>query len=171
MPVILGLYIGSIALSSLMLGITSAAYDKRLEREGYHDITKDISIVEKIREYSQIAVFMAIPIINIVLSAMMFFNDDYEKMLSDCLAKGTIVRKTNAELLKEQEKNSQPKQLAESQTKTTDQNKATIEKAYSEMTPEEKVAFLRKEMEFWQSINNRQPEKTYNDRGVYKKNK
>lgn len=170
MGIVLGIYAGTTIAGFLMEAIASKAMDERLEREGYTYTDKvEKGTAEKIQETLQAGLIMLIPVINFIFGCVVFFgtNSFYKSMLEDGLSDGSIRRKTEEE--KEEEKIK--KELKKTKTKIKEVTKeVVINKPYSEMTNEEKLAVLEREKSFLLSINNREETKAYNDKGAYKKN-
>ena len=173
MGIVLGIYAGTTIAGFLLGAIASKAMDERLEREGYTYTDKvEKGTAEKIQETLQVGLIMLIPVINFIFGCVVFFgtNSFYESMLEDGLSDGSIRRKTEEE--KEAEKEEKiKKKLKKTKTKIEEITKeVVINKPYSEMTNEEKLAVLEREKSFLLSINNREETKAYNDKGAYKKN-
>lgn len=170
MGIVLGIYAGTTIAGFLMEVIASKVMDERLDREGYTYTDKvEKGTAEKIQETLQAGLIMLIPIINFIFGCVVFFgtNSFYKSMLEDGLSDGSIRRKTEEE--KEEQKIK--KELKRTKTKIKEVTKEVIiNKPYSEMTSEEKLAILEREKAFLLSINNREETKAYNDRGAYKKN-
>ncbi|MBE6151426.1 MAG: hypothetical protein E7162_06415 [Firmicutes bacterium] len=170
MGIVLGIYAGTTIAGFLMEAIASKAMDERLEREGYTYTDKvEKGTAEKIQETLQVGLIMLIPVINFIFGCIVFFgtNSFYKSMLEDGLSDGSIRRKTEEE--KEEQKIK--KELKKTKTKIKEVTKeVVINKPYSEMTNEEKLAVLEREKSFLLSINNREETKAYNDKGAYKKN-
>ena len=168
MNTILGIYLGTILVSNIMVELTEAAYHKRLEREGYRDLNREISVIEKINDFIKFEIFMIIPILNIAFAAFVFFGDLYNDLLSEGLEKGTIIKKSKEEIEQEKEKK-QEKRRRKEEVPTIQEEKRP--KTYLEMTDKEKIAVLKRELEWLQSINRHEntSDKSYNDRGAYKK--
>ena len=170
MGIVLGIYAGTTIAGFLMEVIASKAMDERLEREGYTYTDKvEKGTAEKIQETLQVGLIMLIPVINFIFGCVVFFgtNSFYKSMLEDGLSDGSIRRKTEEE--KEEQKIQ--KELKKTKTKIKEVTKeVVINKPYSEMTNEEKLAVLEREKSFLLSINNREETKAYNDKGAYKKN-
>ena len=170
MGIVLGIYAGTTIAGFLMEAIASKTMDERLEREGYTYTDKvEKGTAEKIQETLQAGLIMLIPVINFIFGCVVFFgtNSFYKSMLEDGLSDGSIRRKTEEE--KEEEKIK--KELKKTKTKIKEVTKeVVINKPYSEMTNEEKLAVLEREKSFLLSINNREETKAYNDKGAYKKN-
>lgn len=170
MGIVLGIYAGTTIAGFLMEAIASKAMDERLEREGYTYTDKvEKGTAEKIQETLQVGLIMLIPVINFIFGCVVFFgtNSFYKSMLEDGLSDGSIRRKTEEE--KEEQKIQ--KELKKTKTKIKEVTKeVVINKPYSEMTNEEKLAVLEREKSFLLSINNREETKAYNDKGAYKKN-
>ena len=169
MGIILGIYAATTLASYLLVGITEAAINKRLDREGYVDTTKDESTIEKIKSALEMAIVLAIPILNIAFSGFIFFSSTtYDEILEAGLSKNTIRKKTQEELFIEKEQN------ILKQEKNKNKNAKDIEeqsriKAYSEMTNEEKLIFLEREKNFLLSQNIPQNNHSYNEKGAYSK--
>lgn len=170
MGVLLGIYAGTTISAFLMDLITSKAMDERLDREGYtyNEIDKK-GPAEKIREGILTGAILLIPGINFILGCAMFFgyNKLYKSTLEDGLTDGTIRRKTEEE--KEEQRIKQLNKGKKSKKIEVVKEEIVINKPYSEMTNEEKLAVLEKEKAFLLSINNRQDTKSYNDKGAYTK--
>ena len=170
MGIVLGIYAGTTIAGFLMEVIASKAMDERLEREGYTYTDKvEKGTAEKIQETLQVGLIMLIPVINFIFGCVVFFgtNSFYKSMLEDGLSDGSIRRKTEEE--KEEQKIQ--KELKKTKTKIKEVTKeVVINKPYSEMSNEEKLAVLEREKTFLLSINNRENAKPYNDKGAYKKN-
>ena len=174
MGIVLGIYAGTTIAGFLMEAIASKAMDERLEREGYTYTDKvEKGPAEKIQETLQVGLIMLIPVINFIFGCVVFFgtNSFYKSMLEDGLSDGSIRRKTEEEKEVEKEEEKIKKELKKTKTKIKEVTKeVVINKPYSEMTNEEKLAVLEREKSFLLSINNREETKAYNDKGAYKKN-
>lgn len=174
MGIVLGIYAGTTIAGFLMEVIASKAMDERLEREGYTYTDKvEKGTAEKIQETLQVGLIMLIPVINFIIGCVVFFgtNSLYKSMLEDGLSDGSIRRKTEEEKEAEKEEEKIKKELKKTKTKIKEVTKeVVINKPYSEMTNEEKLAVLEREKSFLLSINNREETKAYNDKGAYKKN-
>lgn len=174
MGIVLGIYAGTTIAGFLMEVIASKAMDERLEREGYTYTDKvEKGPAEKIQETLQVGLIMLIPVINFIFGCVVFFgtNSFYKSMLEDGLSDGSIRRKTEEEKEAEKEEEKIKKELKKTKTKIKEVTKeVVINKPYSEMTNEEKLAVLEREKSFLLSINNREETKAYNDKGAYKKN-
>ena len=98
----------------------------------------------------------------------MFFgyNKLYKSTLDDGVLDGSIRRKTDEEI-KEQESKKQKKKSKVKEKEVI--KEVVINKPYSEMTNEEKLAVLEKERAFLLSINKRENDQSYNDKGAYTK--
>lgn len=167
MGLLLGIYAGTTISAFLMDLLTSKAMDERLDREGYTYNEKDQKgPAEKIREGIIVGAILLIPGINFLLGCAMFFgyNKLYKSTLEDGLSDGTIRRKTE----EEKEKQSLKKEKKNKKIEVV-KEEVIINKPYSEMSNEEKLAVLEKERAFLLSINNRQENKSYNDKGAYTK--
>ncbi len=170
MGVLLGIYAGTTIAGFLMEVIASKAMDERLDREGYtySDKTKK-GIAERLQETIQVGLIMLIPVINFIFGCVVFFgtNSFYKSTLEDGLSDGSIRKKTEEE--KEEESRKKEQKKAKIRVKEVTKE-VVINKPYSEMTNEEKLAVLEREKAFLLSINNREETKAYNDKGAYKKN-
>ena len=174
MGIVLGIYAGTTIAGFLMEVIASKAMDERLEREGYTYTDKvEKGTAEKIQETLQVGLIMLIPVINFIFGCVVFFgtNSFYKSMLEDGLSDGSIRRKTEEEKEAEKEEEKIKKEQKKEKTKIKEVTKeVVINKPYSEMSNEEKLAVLEREKTFLLSINNRENAKPYNDKGAYKKN-
>jgi len=93
----LGMYLGSVAFSYLLIFMSIEAVQKRLDREGYVDVyRKEASFLEKLLDFTKVSVVVAIPVINLLFGLVNIFVDTYEKDLKEGLDEG-YVRKKNAE--------------------------------------------------------------------------
>jgi len=98
----LGMYLGSVAFSYLLIFMSIEAVQKRLDREGYVDVyRKEASFLEKLLDFTKVSVVVAIPVINLLFGLVNIFVDTYEKDLKEGLDEG-YVRKKNAEELREE---------------------------------------------------------------------
>lgn len=170
MGIVLGIYAGTTIAGFLMEVIASKAMDERMEREGYTYTDKgEKGTAEKIQETLQAGLIMLIPVINFIFGCVIFFgtNSLYKSTLEDGLSDGTIRRKTEEEKEEEKIKKENKKEKIKIKEVTKE---VVINKPYSEMSNEEKLAVLERERTFLLSINNRENTKPYNDKGAYKKN-
>jgi hypothetical protein len=174
MGIVLGIYAGTTIVGFLMEVIASKAMDERMEREGYTYTDKvEKGTAETIQETLQVGLIMLIPVINFIFGCVVFFgtNSFYKSMLEDGLSDGTIRRLTEEE--KEEQKEEQNKKKAQKKEKNKIKEvtkEVVINKPYSEMSNEEKLAVLEREKAFLLSINNQETAKPYNNKGAYKKN-
>ena len=169
MGILLCVYAATTLASYLLVGITEAAIDKRLDREGYVDTTRDESTIEKVKSYLEIAIILAIPIFNVAFSSYIFFSDKlYDEILQEGLSNNVIRRKTKEELLIEKEEEILKQEISKKKNGNVLEEQPLI-KAYSEMTNEEKLTFLARERNFLLSQNDPQNTHSYNDRGTYLK--
>ena len=169
MGILLGIYATTTISAFLMDLITSKAMDERLDREGYtYNEKNEKGTAEKIRESIIVGAILLTPVINFVLGCAMFFeyNKLYKSTLDDGVLDGSIRRKTDEEI-KEQESKKQKKKSKVKEKEVI--KEVVINKPYSEMTNEEKLAVLEKERAFLLSINKRENDQSYNDKGAYTK--
>ena len=167
MGILLGVYAGTTISAFLMDLITTKAMDERLEREGYtYNEKNKKGLAEKIREGIIVGSILLIPVINVILGFAMFFgyNSLYKSTLEDGLTDGSIRRKTEEEIEDQKNKKENKKSKVKEVVK-----EVVINKPYSEMTNEEKLAVLEKERAFLLSINKRDNDKSYNEKGAYTK--
>lgn len=170
MEIVLGIYAGTTIAAFLMSVISSKAMDERLSREGYKYADEEPKgIAERIQETIKSGLIMLMPGLNFLIGCVAFFgtNSFYKSVLEDGLNDGTIRRKTDEE--KEEEKRiRESKRVKKSQKDIAPvQEQTIINKPYSEMSNEEKLAVLEKEKAFLLSVNNQQENKSYNDKGPY----
>lgn len=177
MVYLLGIYIGTTAASFLFAGITNAAWNKRLDREGYRDLSKERTKIERFKDALEETILLLIPGINIIGSSMLFFGGDnlYKECRDNGISDGKIVKKSKQQI--EEEQRVKEAKLEAKKKKKSNQEPIVIQqeqtqsktKSYSEMTNEEKLVFLERERAFLLSMNQQSKEKSYNDRGAYRK--
>lgn len=170
MGIVLGIYIGTTVTAFLMGAISDKAMDERLDREGYKYVEKEPKgPAEKIQDAIQVGLIMLIPGLNFIIGCISFFgfNSFYKSFLEESLENGTIRRKTEEEKEEEKRIREAKKEKRNEKEIQVVQKQVVINKPYSEMSNEEKLAVLEREKTFLLSINNKQESKSYNDRGAY----
>ena len=148
---LLKLYLATTIFSCGVSAITLLAYNKRLKREGYSfkNNHQNVSLPEKIIGSIQTLLFVSVPtLIPVFNIAMIFrlitkFDEVYEEFVADNIKEGKLYKIDEKELSgASDDKNltmNKPNSIVDEESK----NKK--EKAYSEMTREEKIAFLERE--------------------------
>lgn len=173
MGVVLGIYLGTVLASYAVMYLDECVTKAKLDREGYIDTTKE-SVPEKIKEIIQIGLLLAIPVVNIVFSAIILFSSKSDELYEECkregIAAGTIIKKDTAVIEAEKELMAR-KELAKRKNQAILNRLDKQNKAYSEMTPDEKLLYLEREKAFLLSLKEDKGEatKSYNDRGAYTK--
>ena len=173
MGTILGIYLGTVITSWAGFILYEKVSDARLDREGYIDKSES-SIPEMIKDFIEIGIFLAIPIIKIVLASFALFSkardQDYEEYKKEGIARGTIVKKDDAIIEAEKEIRLK-KDLLKRKNQALLNKIDTEKKAYSEMTADEKLIYLEREKAYLLSLKEKPQteEKSYNDRGAYRK--
>jgi len=172
---ILGVYLGSVIATAIIDKLTEAAFNARLEREGYRKTIKDKSIPEKIIYRIENDILYFIPILNIVASSYILFtfNSFYVSRKNDCINDNEIRTKTSEEIREDEMKKQKKKEKEPTKEKNKSQLQVgpnIINKPYSQMSVEEKLEALEIEKKFLLSMNIRQESIPYNDKGAYKKN-
>ena len=148
---LLKLYLATTIFSCSVFVTTWLACDKRLKREGYSfkNNHQNVSLPEKIISSIQTLLFlsipMLIPVFNITMTFRLItkFDEEYEEFVTNRIKEGKLYKIDEKELNgASEDKNltiNKPNSIVDEESK----NKK--EKAYSEMTKEEKIAFLERE--------------------------
>lgn len=160
MGILLGSYIGTTIASIILLFIADKVFDERLKREGYKTLNDKKGPAEKLRIKILNGCLMLIPLFNIVLACMAFFQFDkvYKEMLEFGLEDGVISKNSTLEMNNAQ--NSENMLVRE----------IVYNKPYSQMTVEEKLDFLEREKNFLLSINRQPSEQDESQKKPYVKN-
>ncbi len=142
---LLNIYLGTTAISWATVFIFSAAFEKKLEREGYKFVKEKKSISEKIASFISFAFKNSIPVYNIIntILVLCMSNKVYECMKDKSLEAGKIYMPTEETPISEDKIS--PRE--ETKTYTESMEKASTEKKYDEMTLEEKLAYLERARE------------------------
>lgn len=173
MGTILGIYLGTVVTSWAGFYLYEKISDAKLDREGYID-KSEISKPEMIKDFIEIGLFLAIPIINVVLASFALFSkasdEVYEEYKKAGIANGTIVKK-DAAIIEAEKEIMLKKDLLKRKNQALLNKIDTEKKAYSEMTPDEKLIYLEREKAYLLSLKegSKTEEKSYNDRGAYHK--
>ena len=173
MGVVLGIYLGTVLTSYAVAYLDDKVTKAKLDREGYIDTTKQ-STPEKIKDLIQMGLLLAVPVLNIALAAFVLFSSEvdklYEEYKKEGIADGTIIKK-DAAVIESEKELMDKKELLKRKNQATLNRLDSQNKAYSEMTTDEKLLYLEREKAFLLSLKDvkEQPEKSYNDRGAYTK--
>ena len=155
-------YLITTAASFVVTVASAGAMLKRFEREGYEVKKEDKTKEEKLFDTIKTLSFLLCPVVNLIFASFWFFAYDklYEKFKESLIKGNKLIKK---ELNKPEEK-------IEVDMKTNELNRT---RNYSELSPEEKLEFLRQERE--KLLNEKEAKQTgekvspYNYHGVYKK--
>ena len=173
MGTILGIYLGSVVASWAGFILCDKILNAKLDREGYIDTNKT-SVPEEIKNFIECAFFLSIPIVNIVLTAFALFSkasdEIYEEYKNEGIADGSIIKK-DAAIIEAEKEIRLKKDLLKRKNQALLNKIDTEKKAYSEMTPDEKLIYLEREKAYLLSLKEgtKTKEKSYNDRGAYHK--
>jgi hypothetical protein len=135
---LLNIYLGTTAVSFATTFLFSAAYEKKLKRQGYKIVKENKFLLEKFVTFISMAFKCSIPIYNILNSITLLCMGDnaYEYIKNKLLEQGKIYKPINDDC--------ENKILNEN---TTSIQKRRNEKTYEEMSVEEKLAYLKQEKE------------------------
>ena len=116
---------------------------------------------------------LAVPVLNIALAAFVLFSSEidkfYEEYKKEGIADGSIIKKDVAVIEAEKDLMAK-KELLKRKNQATLNRIERQNKAYSEMTADEKLLYLEREKVFLLSLKEGKEEvKSYNDRGSYTK--
>lgn len=130
--VALYIYLGTIVISIGSNVLVIKAMDKEVENRGYAFVEKKKNLAEEIIESIKFFCMSLIPILNIIISSIMFFK--YEELSNQTIANfikdGTLVKKEDPII--EEEKNN---------------DKVIQYNVNNEITKEEKIKFLKEELQ------------------------
>ena len=148
---LLNIYLGTTAISIATVYLYSIAWQKRIEKEGYVFVDKKESFIDKIVKNISTILRLSIPVLNIIPVLTLIFSGDklYEKMKQSFLYDGKIKYVYDKSYTSEQEKD------IKMDMSPIESNES--KKSYSEMTVEEKLAYLEKEK---QNLINQQKDKS-----------
>lgn len=135
---LLNIYLGTTAVSFATTFLYTAAFSKKLKREGYKFVKENKSLLEKFLTFISTVFKCCIPIYNILnaITLLCMGDNAYEYIKIKSLEQGKIYKPINNDC--------ENKILNEN---TESIQKRRNEKTYEEMSVEEKLAYLKQEKE------------------------
>lgn len=154
-------------------GVCALGLYKKIKNQGYKEIKKKESFVEKLCKFIKVLLEFMIPVVNVAVVVSMFktLTDEktFEGVKRKLLEQGVIEK--SDELLAKEEEEILAKLEQENTRESLDTMNIDIANKYSMMSDEEKLAFLKKERDMIlnrKGLNNKQHQKVKVDRVDYR---
>lgn len=149
---LLNIYLGTTAASWVTMFIFGAACERKIRRDGYKFVNQNESFIEMLACFISIIFKCSIPVYNIIntIIALCMGDDVYEYVEAGLLEKGKIYKPNDESMEKQSEVDSF--QFEKEQNKT-DSIQKVYEKKYDDMSVEEKLTYLEREILLRQGAN------------------
>ena len=110
---LLNIYLGTTAISYIVIPTFVGLYTQRLKKEGYIGRKKSRTILEKITNFMSDICVVSMPGLNILVSLILLMDTDkcYEKVKKSLLEKGDIYKSTDNIITEEKTENKKDKDI------------------------------------------------------------